>query len=116
MYFRSGKLAYLSERARGGLPASLLALGESEELAFLLDYRDGLAHTVRPASSAAQFAPVDRFVDASGRTVLVGAGARDADELAAIALASFDLVTRALPGTVEFCRRTLPAVDVSPKG
>lgn len=112
MYFRNGKLAYLRERVGEQFPASLLELGSSEELEFLLAYPDGLAHTFRPTSGAMRAPPVDTFIDASGRTVIVPPSPWGADELIAIALSSFDLVKRALPGTVELCRRLLPQVDV----
>lgn len=108
VYFRSRKLSAIRDVIGAELGDPLVALADSEEVLFLLDYRDNLSHTLRPTSWVAGAPPVDGFVDAEG-TVHRADGSRwGADELAAVGIASYVVVVRALESVVSICSRYVP--------
>ncbi len=117
VYFRSRKLNAIREVVGADLGDPLVALAESEEVLFLQDYRDNLSHTLRPTSWIAGAPPVDGFVDTGG-TVQRSDGTRwGADEMAAVGIASYVVVVRALGSVVDICARHAPQKEaVEPDG
>lgn len=91
MYFRTGKLELLRKNLGVEIPDRLLELAEGEELDFLLQYRDGLAHTQRVNSTALGSAAVDDYLDEAGESVRVLAADWGPEELLGISLMAFSL-------------------------
>ncbi|MCR4339428.1 MAG: hypothetical protein NUW01_06020 [Gemmatimonadaceae bacterium] len=110
VYFRSRKLSAIREVIGADLGDPLVALADSEEVSFLLDYRDNLSHMLRPTSWIAGAPPADGFMDEAG-TMRRSDGTRwGADEMAAIAIASYVVVERALKMVVDICASHAPQV------
>lgn len=112
MYFRSGKLALLVDKHRLPLPPAIISLASSEEVAFLIDYRDGLAHTERPITPALRTPPVDEFMDAAGefhRTAIKG---WTPWELVGIGLMGLETARSALSPVADFCDLYVPVDGV----
>lgn len=103
MYFRSGKLTILRDKHGVPIPADLMTLANGEELAFLLEYRDGFAHTVRPMAKAMRTPPVDSFVRPSGELVNEKPVSWSSADLVGFAVLGFHLCTQALPHVAEVC-------------
>ena len=110
VYFRSRKLDAIRKVVGSELGDPLVALAESEEVSFLLSYRDDLSHTLRPTSWVAGAPPADGFVDDQGARHRSDGTRWGADEMAAIAIASYDVVIRALTMVVSICERHAPRV------
>ena len=111
VYFRSRKLNAIREVVGADLGDPLVALADSEEVLFLLDYRDNLSHTLRPTSWIAGAPPSDGFLDEQG-TMRRSDGTRwGADEMAAVAIASYVVVVRALELVVGICASHAPQVE-----
>jgi hypothetical protein len=107
MYFRSGKFELLRDKHGVPISDSLIRLAEGEELTFLLDYRDGLAHTVRLNSAALGAASVDEYFDESGQVQRIRSANWSSEELLGIALMSTTLVRTALREIGEHCQALL---------
>lgn len=111
VYFRSHKLNAIREVVGADLGDPFVALAESEEVSFLLGYRDDLSHTLRPTSWVAGAPPTDGFVDDRGTRHRSDGTRWGADEMAAVAIASYDVVARALTIVVDICERHAPQVE-----
>jgi hypothetical protein len=107
MYFRSGKFELLRNNHGVPISDSLIRLAEGEELTFLLDYRDGLAHTVRLNSAALGAAAVDEYFDESGHVQRIRSATWSSEELLGIALMSSTLVRTALRDIGQHCQALL---------
>lgn len=95
----------------------LVALAESDEVTFLLGYRDDLSHTLRPTSWVAGAPPADGFVDDQGTRHRSDGTRWSADEMGAVAIASYDVVARALQMVVNICERHAPQIKAKlPEG
>ena len=116
VYFRSGKLKVIRRTIGAELGDPLVALAEGEAVQFLISYRDGLSHTIRPASWVSGTPAADSWVDDTG----VEQRAQDphwgANELVSIALLALDVTSQALTPVVAICRRFAPAADEEAKG
>ena len=104
MYFRSGKFKLLTEKHHLQFPDELLSIAGSPDLEFLLDYRDGLAHTVRPIARAMRTPPTDSFVTEAGGRVQERPLAWTAADLIVIAALGFRICIDALTPVTAVCR------------
>jgi hypothetical protein len=107
MYFRSGKFEALRYRHQVLIPDSLMDLTKSKELSFLLEYRDGFAHTMRLNSAALGAAAVDQYLDDKGQVQRVRSANWSSEELLGISLMSFELVRKALREIGLLCQTLL---------
>jgi hypothetical protein len=80
MYFREGKLRRLRDDAGVPIQDTLVELASSEEMVFLLDYRDGLAHTVRLNTTLGAPA-VDQYLDDTGQVQPTRSNSWSSDDL-----------------------------------
>jgi len=114
VYFRSRKLSVISKKVGPELGDPLVTLAEGEDLQFLIQYRNGLAHTHRPAAWVSGTPGLDNWTDDSGERVFSSNPNWDGSDLVTIALMAYDLTCQALGLTVPVCTKFAP--QESPAG
>lgn len=108
VYFRSRKLSVIRKTVGPALGDPLVALADGEEVNFLIQYRNGLAHTFRPATWVSGTPGLDDWLDESGNRVFSNNPNWDGQDLATIALMAYGLTCQALALTVPVCRHFMP--------
>jgi hypothetical protein len=103
MNFRTGKLEILRDSHQVPIGQSLMDIASGEELKFLLDYRDGLAHTVRPMARVMRTPPADDFALPNGQRVNQRPVQWTATDLVGSAVLGLHLCREALPHVVATC-------------
>jgi hypothetical protein len=103
MYFRSGKFEILRDSHAAPIPGPIFDLAKGDELSFLLDYRDGLAHTVRPMTRVMRDPPVDEYGLEGGQRVRQTPISWTAADLVGLAVLGFHVCCEALPHAAQFC-------------
>lgn len=112
MYFREGKLRLLRDQGAVAIPDSILALAASEDLGFLLQYRDGLAHTLRLNTTALGAPAVEEYLDEDGTIQRTKSALWSSEELVGIGLMAFELVRSALEEVGTCCEAHLSPTPV----
>ena len=108
IYFRSGKVKKLHTAVCSDETAHLLRIAEEKLLNFIIDYRDGLTHSIKAYSRASGFTPSEQWKDENGRLVIWDENAWDAEMLFALGRASYLQFTGALEPSVSICEKKWP--------
>lgn len=102
MYFRSGKLELIKTNHGVPIPDAILDLAKGEDLAFLLNYRDGLAHTRRSTTRLMGSPPVDNYTSPTGWVNEKPIG-WTGEQLVGLGVLGFHLCSEAMPHIVRTC-------------
>ena len=108
VYFRSGKIRKLHKIIQSDDTANLLRIAEGKILQLVIDYRDGLTHTVKAYSRTSGFTPSEQWRDERGRLVVWNDNSWDAEMLFALGRASYLQFKEALEACVNICEKKWP--------
>jgi len=103
VYFRSGKVKKLHAAICSDETAHLLRIAEGKPLNFIIDYRDGLTHSIKAYSRASGFTPSGQWKDENGRLVIWDEDAWDSEMLFTLGRASYLQFTESLGPSVSIC-------------
>jgi len=104
-YFRTGKLKRIHQELNCEESKRLCELASSELMDFVLGYRDGFTHEVKPVSITAQFPPAYEIEMPDGQIVVLEQSAWHGTHLLALCDASYHLLLSALEDTCAICER-----------